>query len=161
MFTSKVKAMIQCSNFNLIQKSGRLRVFFIAFSAYFFIFLQTLAQTVRDVGTNLELTNAISSSINGDIINITNNIVISGQVSISGKTITINGNGYEISVPRPGLVDMGRFNDSPSSFRIFQLSTSANVTINNLTIKGGALSSNGGAILVDSGTILKLNNSVV
>jgi hypothetical protein len=132
-------------------------LFFICFNAKALI-----AQTTRNVGTETELTNAITNSANNDIINITNNIVISSQLSISNKTITINGNGKEISVPRPGLDEMGRFNSNASTFRVLSLSTNANVTITNLTIKGGWVDNNGGGagILSNSSTI-RLNNCVV
>ncbi|MFY7883951.1 MAG: InlB B-repeat-containing protein, partial [Dolichospermum sp.] len=126
-----------------------------------------VAQTTRNVSNSSELTSAISNSANGDIINLTTNIVISDQVIISGKTITIEGNGFEVSVPRPGLDDMGRFNSSPSNFRVFLLSSAANVTINNLKIKGGTLTSgiqttgSGGGVLVSSGTTLRLENCVI
>lgn len=113
------------------------------------------------VSNETELDAALAAAANDDVIFFLNNIVITSQKTISGKTITINGQGFELSVPRPGLDDMGRFNSNPSGFRVLQLSSSANVTINDLTIKGGVANSNGGAILVNSGTILNINNSVV
>uniref|UniRef100_UPI004047A919 InlB B-repeat-containing protein n=1 Tax=Flavobacterium sp. TaxID=239 RepID=UPI004047A919 len=119
-----------------------------------------LAQTTRNVSNYSELTSAISVAANGDIINFTTNIVIDNQITISGKTLTFQGNGNEISVPRPGLDDMGRYNSSPSGFRVFQLSSGANVTINGLTIKGGAVSF-GGAINAANGTTLRVNNSII
>ncbi len=119
-----------------------------------------LAQTTRDVANYSELTTAITNAANGDIINFTTNIVITNQITISGKTLTFQGNGNEISVPRPGLDDMGRYNSSPSTFRVFQLLSGANVTINNLTIKGGAVST-GGAINAANGTTLRVNNSII
>ncbi|WP_445715197.1 InlB B-repeat-containing protein [Flavobacterium sp.] len=120
-----------------------------------------LAQTTRNVSNYSELTSAISAAANGDIINFTTNIVIDNEITISGKTLTIEGNGNEVSVPRPGLDDMGRYNSSPSSFRVFQLSSGANVTINNLSIKGGAVNNHGGALYINNGTTIRLNNSIV
>jgi uncharacterized repeat protein (TIGR02543 family) len=113
------------------------------------------------VSNETELDAAIAAAINGDLIVFLNDIVITTQKTITGKTIIINGQGFELSVPRPGLDDMGRFNSNPSGFRVLQLSSAANVTINNLTIKGGMPNANGGAILVNSGTTLHINNSVV
>lgn len=55
------------------------------------------AQTTRTAGTYTALTSAISASADGDIISITKNIVVTAAVAIS-KSITINGNGYTISV---------------------------------------------------------------
>lgn len=130
--------------------------------AFLLLFCTTFlaAQTTRNVSNSSELTTAISSSAVGDIINITTDIVVSGEVLISGKTIIIEGNGHEISVPRPGLDDMGRYNSSPSGFRVFQLSSGANVTLNDVTIKGGAVSF-GGAINAANGTTLRVNNSII
>jgi hypothetical protein len=129
--------------------------------AFFSTWLTTQAQTTFNVNSHATLSSAISSSVNGDIINFTSDIVVNSELTISGKTLTMNGNNYEISVPVPGLDNMGRFNTSPSSFRVFNFSSSANITINNLTIKGGSTSSSGGAIVVGSGCILNLNNSIV
>ena len=58
------------------------------------------------------------------------------------------------------LDDMGRYNSSPSGFRVFQLSSGANITLNDVTIKGGAVSF-GGAINAANGTTLRVNNSII
>lgn len=120
-----------------------------------------LAQTTRNAGTAAELNAAITASANGDIINITNNIVTSSEVVLN-KTLIINGNDYTISVPIPGLDEMGRFNTSPSAFRVFSITTTGtNVTINNLTIIGGTPAASGGAINIASSTSLRLNRCIV
>ncbi len=96
-----------------------------------------------------------------DVIEITNDFVVTDATLITSYlTLTINGNGYTISVPTPGLDEMGRLNDSPSSFRVFRILSSANCTINDLTIKGGKTSTGGGAIWNYSGT-LTLNRCVI
>ena len=136
-------------------KKQELLAFLLLFCTTFLV-----AQTTRNVSSYSELTSAISAASNGDIINFTTNIVIDNQIAISGKTLTFQGNGYEISVPRPGLDDMGRYNSSPSGFRVFQLSSGANVTLNDVTIKGGATSF-GGAINAANGTTLRVNNSII
>ncbi len=131
------------------------------FLAILFSNTASWAQTTRYAGTYTELTTAVTASVNNDIINITQDIVVSGAVTIN-KSIVINGNGYAISVPNPGLDDMGRFNGSPSGFRVFSITTSStDVSINNLTIKGGYLSGSGGAISVSSSTTLRMDNCVV
>jgi len=120
------------------------------------------AQTTRYAGTYAELTNAITASVDNDIIQITANIVVTSQVTIN-KSLTIYGNDYTITVPNPGLDDMGRFNSSASTWRVFEFNTAGtSVIINNLTIKGGNVSSAGGAIWVSSTTAtLTLNNCII
>jgi hypothetical protein len=123
----------------------------------------SFAQTTRNAGTYSELVTAISNSAaSGDIINFTANIVITSTVSIS-KSLTIIGNGYTLTVPVPGLNEMGGYNASPSGFRVLITSGSNSITINNLTIKGGFVSGDyGGAIYInDNNTTLKLNNCVI
>ncbi|MFK7921227.1 MAG: T9SS type A sorting domain-containing protein [Bacteroidia bacterium] len=118
------------------------------------------SQTTRYVGTYGELTTAISASVANDIINITGDIVVTAEVSLN-KSLIINGNDYTISVPNPGLDDMGRFNTTTSSFRVFSITTASTiVTMNDLTIKGGYVTT-GGAINVSSSTTLKMNNCIV
>lgn len=131
--------------------------------AMIFLVAVTWAQTTYTVGNNAELTAAITSApSSGGVIEIANSFVVSGSVTIN-KSITINGNGYEISVPRPGLDDMGRYNSTPSTFRTFNISVSGTaVTMNDLRIKGGYVSaSSGGAILVSDNTELTMNNCIV
>ena len=117
-----------------------------------------IAQTTRNAGTEAEFTTAYNNSATNDIINLTNNIVITAEKPLS-KSIVINGNNYTMTVPNPGLDDMGRFNASASAFRVFSVSGSVTVTINNLTMMGGYIASgSGGAISVGSGTTLRLNH---
>ncbi|MBW7893397.1 MAG: hypothetical protein H3C48_20755, partial [Chitinophagaceae bacterium] len=68
-------------------------------------FFSLTAQTTFNAGNETQLNTAISSAVNGDIINFTGDIVITSTKSITGKSITINGNGYTISVPVTGLDD--------------------------------------------------------
>ena len=119
------------------------------------------AQTTRTAGTYLELTTAITASADNDIIKFTNNIVVTAEIA-SAKTLTFNGNGYTITVPVPGLDEAGKFNTSPSNFRVFNLSGTKTTTINNLKISGGGLTTTaGGAIYVATGHTLKINNSTI
>jgi hypothetical protein len=119
------------------------------------------AQTTRNAGTYSELTTAITASSDNDIIKFTNNIVVTAEVA-SSKTLTFNGNGYTITVPIPGLDEAGKFNTSPSNFRVFNFTAAKTTIINNLKISGGGLTTTtGGAIYIGSGHTLKLNNSVI
>ena len=106
------------------------------------------AQTTRTVANYSEFVSALgSSAVSGDIISLSNDIVVTAEVIIS-KTVTINGNGYLLSVPNPGMLDQGQFNNnSPSSFRVFSIDANSNVKINNCTIKGGFVAADNGACI--------------
>lgn len=114
--------------------------------------------TTRNAGTYAELTAAITASVDGDIINIVGDIVVTASVPIN-KTLTFNGNDFLITVPRPGLDEMGRVNSTPSTFYVFSISSGKIVTLNNLSLKGGATSGSGGTI-VNTG-ILILNSCII
>lgn len=125
------------------------------------IFPSSIYAITHNVGTEAEYNTAYTASTGGDVINITNNIVVTSMKTIA-KTVTIEGNGFSISVLNTGLDAMGLFNASASAFRVFTISPGVSVTINNLTIKGGALTSGyGGAISVSATCSLKLNNCIV
>ncbi|HRQ51396.1 MAG TPA: hypothetical protein PLR74_12710, partial [Agriterribacter sp.] len=130
--------------------------------ACLFLVFHLQAQTTRTAGTHTALTDAISLSADGDIISITNDIVVTSEIAIA-KTLTINGNGYSIAVAVTGLDESGKFNSSPSNFRVFTLSGSGKTTIiNNLSISGGyIIDGSGGAISVAAGHTLKINNSTI
>jgi len=107
------------------------------------------------VGSYAALTSAIASCVDGDTINITNNIVVSAEIAISAKGLTIEGNNYSISVPVPGLDASGVLNASPSAFRVFNISVSGKTnTLQNMTVVGGAPASTGAGILNTSGTLV-------
>ncbi len=110
------------------------------------------------VSTYSELTDAISDAAT-DTINVSADIVVDAEISIA-RTVTINGNGHTISVPVPGFSDAGTYNDSPSNFRVFNI-TSGTVTIENATIKGGAATSRGSGIYVSTGVTLYLSGVTV
>jgi uncharacterized repeat protein (TIGR02543 family) len=103
-----------------------------------------------NVGTSSELTSAITAASAGDTISLTSDIVVSSQVTIS-KSITIDGNGYTISVPKPGVSEAGANQGDASTFRVFNLSGSNTITIQNIKIKGG--NAQGAGINVGFGTI--------
>jgi hypothetical protein len=120
--------------------------------ACLFLVFHLQAQTTRTAGTYAALTSAITASSDGDIINITNDIVISAEIA-SNKTLTFNGNGFTVTVPVTGLDESGKFNSSPSNFRVFTLSESGKTTtVNNMKISGGYITAgSGGAISVAAG----------
>lgn len=109
--------------------------------------------TTYPVTSYATLTSALASAVDGDIISITANIVVTAEVPIS-KTLTFNGNNYTISVPVPGITDAGIVAASPSAFRVFNITASGKTIIfNNLIIKGGGTSATGAAVSVSTGTI--------
>ncbi|MEI6622975.1 MAG: InlB B-repeat-containing protein, partial [Actinomycetes bacterium] len=94
------------------------------------------AATTYNVATAAELTAAIASAANGDSINVTANIVVSAEVTLN-KSVTVQGNGFTISVPQPGVTSAGANNPAASAFRVFRVASPSSVTINNLAIQGG------------------------
>jgi uncharacterized repeat protein (TIGR02543 family) len=116
-----------------------------------------LAATTN-VGDYTSLTNALAKAADGDLIVLTNNITVNGEVAISAKGLTLEGNNYSISVPVPGLNDSGVLNSTPSPFRVFNISAAGKTnTLQDLTIKGGAPASAGGGIWVQAGTVVLQN----
>ena len=133
------------------------RIIFICISFLVAIGLLSInaAAAGASVGSFAALTNAIASCGNGDTISITNNIVVSAEIAISAKGLTIEGNNYSISVPVPGLDASGVLNASPSAFRVFNISVSGKTnTLQNMTVVGGAPASTGAGILNTSGTLV-------
>lgn len=119
------------------------------------------AATTRNASTYTELTAAITASVDGDTINITRDIINTAEIPIA-KALTIEGNGYTISVPVPGLDESGIYSVNPSTWRVFNISaTGKTVTIQNMTIKGGSVSSQGAGIANTSGTTLKLTGVTI
>ena len=147
----------------LIKRVVILALVFV-FACQSFFVLNVSAVTDRTVSTFTELTTAITASASGDTINFNSNILATAQISIA-KSINIDGNGYSISVPTPGLSDAGTYNTSPSTFRVFDISGSGNtVNISNCTIKGGKVTASyddGGGAIRNESSILKLDNVTI
>ena len=114
-----------------------------------FAFVSPALSATTNAGTEAELVSAITSSASGDTINLIGDIVVSSQISIS-KPLTIDGNGYTISVPKPGVTEAGANELSPSTHRVFNLSGTVTITIKDVRIKGG--NTQGAGINVGSGT---------
>jgi hypothetical protein len=95
-----------------------------------------------------------------DVINFQPNLtgavlLTSGELSVTGN-IAVNGAGASVlSVQRDGAA-------AASYFRIFNIAAQTNVSINNISVKGGVLNSNAflGAGIYNAGA-LQLNNVVV
>ncbi len=117
------------------------------------------SEAVSSVSAYQELISAVAAASDGDIIDIAADIVVEAEVSVS-KSLMINGNGHNISVPVPGFADSGVFNTDPSNFCVFNIA-SGTVTIKDATIKGGAKSGRGSGISVTSGATLYLDTVTV
>ena len=133
-----------------------------------------LAQTTYYVSQFSNLQSVINSAASGDIIEIQNDLTTttpsSGFSAITiSKTLTINGNGYTITVPITGVSDAGINNtgsggtSTASTYRVLATSgSSVVITINDWKIKGGNIGSNGsGGCLLNSADKLVLNNVTI
>jgi CSLREA domain-containing protein len=119
-----------------------------------------LAAAITMANTNGE-DDVINLAANGTYMLMTVNNAETGPNGLpllrtdGGHTLTINGNRTTITRPF-----------SASSFRIFQIAASANVTMNGLIISGGSITETlgfpalGGGINVNSGTLTLLNCTV-
>lgn len=117
--------------------------------------LPARAATVN-VASGAAFASAVAAATSGDTVNITQDITITAEVAIT-KTLTVNGQGHILSVPVPGLSDSGVYNTNPSAFRALTTNVSGGViAINDLTIKGGALTDHGAGIYNGAGTRLEL-----
>lgn len=113
------------------------------------------AATVQ-VSTFGALQSAIGGASTGDVIELQNDIVVTNTLSIA-TGVTIDGNGFTLSVPTPGVTEAGLNAASPSAFRVMNVITSDPVTIMDLTMMGGN-ATNGGAVFIDSGSDVTMNN---
>lgn len=137
-------------------KNSRLILFFCCS----FLFLSATQATKRNISDAATLNSQYALSADGDTLNFTAHIVVSSAFTVA-KSIVFEGNGYTITVTRPGLNDAGVRHSSPSAFRVFDLSGTKTIVFNHLTIKGGRTTSTGGAVSIASITTAKFNYSVI
>lgn len=83
-----------------------------------------------DVETEEQLTAAINSATTGDVINLKNDITLTTVIEISGKNITINGNGNAI-IGTPDIATVS----SPTNKTLVTALAGAEVTLQNVTLK--------------------------
>ena len=126
-------------------------------------------RTANDEGT---LTSAIASATDGDVINLSQDITITAPIEVSGKSITINGNGHSIIAGYTGT--------SGNKTILSAVSTGSVIKLKNITLKnspkygvqaydGGkvilnqvTLSNNAyGGVLVNGGTVEVINLSLI
>ena len=119
---------------------------------------KVVAATTYNVSSYADLTAAITAASDGDTISITNNITVSAEIAINNKSLSIEGNGFTVSVPIPGLDSSGIYNASPSTWRVFNFNaTGKTIELNDMTVKGGSVATNGAGIS-NTDTTLRMTN---
>ncbi len=119
---------------------------FLLLTMIFFMPHSTYANTTS-VASEDALTTAISGAVNGDVIKLTSNIVLTKPIEITGKTLTINGSGYTISAS-------SSFAAAGENGTLITAGAGAKVTLSNLTLKDspkyGVQAYNGGYIALNN-----------
>jgi hypothetical protein len=123
------------------------------------VIVQPVFAATFNVANATDLINSFNTMTTGDRINFTADITLdtvdnttggpNGLPVITVSNITIAGNGFTLAR-----------NTSASSFRLLYLESTASVTINNLTIRDGDVSNDGGGIY-NAGGNLTITNSIV
>lgn len=103
-----------------------------------------------------ELTTAINNAASGDTIKLTSNVTVAATVVIPNKNLTIDGAGFTVTVPNPGVLSSGANNESPSNFGTFSVGANTAVTFANLTIVGGRAT--GGCMSTANGSTARFNS---
>jgi uncharacterized repeat protein (TIGR02543 family) len=131
----------------------------------FFVFLALttfgqLAMAATFIASNeAQLSTALSSAAPGDTISLLGDIVVTSTKTLN-MALTIEGNGYTISVPEPGLDAAGIKNPSASTFGVFRTSaTAVTIDIRNLSIMGGQ--TRGAGLYVEANASVTLTNVTV
>ena len=125
---------------------------FIAIIALSLILIPSISKaTDQTVGTFDELVNAINNAQENDTITLTANIDVTAPITVSGKTITINGAGFSIN----GTDELGQVEGANKS--LITTMAGSNVTLTNVKLqnspKYGVQSYDGGYVILDGVTI--------
>ena len=108
-----------------------------------------------EVSTFAQLKAAVvTNAVDGDLIKLTSDIIATERLTIS-KAITIDGQGFSLSVTTPGVSESGLNESAPTAHGLFTVTSSNMVEIKNLSMMGG--NTTNGAIGVSAGAKLKLN----
>ncbi len=105
--------------------------------------------TEKSVNDESTLTSAISSAVDGDVINLTQDITITAPIEVAGKSITINGNGFSIIAGYTGT--------SGNKTILSAVSTGSVIKLKNITLKNspkyGVQAYDGGKIILNQVTL--------
>jgi len=129
------------------------------------------AATVQ-VDTEAELRSAISAAASGDVIELTADVVVTSEVVIDNRVLAIDGNGYVLSVPVPGLTASGVAAANPSGFRVMSITETTgttDVTLRDLVIRGGKIGTavsdgvqgRGAGVRVDTGAVARIVDTTI
>lgn len=103
----------------------------------------------RTAGTEQDLISAINDSANGDVIELSNDIALTKPIEITGKSITILGNGHTVT-----RIDTNWTPNGSNGSLITVGGDGAKLTLVNMTLTGsqkyGAQSYNGAYLVLDS-----------
>ncbi len=106
--------------------------------------------TTSTVSSDEELRSAIEKAVDDDVIKLTTDIALIKPIEITGKRITINGNGFSISK------NDNNWSDNGSNATLITSGIDAKVTLSNITLKNskkyGAQAYNGGYLVLDNVT---------
>ncbi|GAB5426418.1 MAG: hypothetical protein Crog4KO_35650 [Crocinitomicaceae bacterium] len=117
--------------------------------------------TVNDAASLIAAINTANANGEDDVITLSGNITLTAIdnlgtdgnnglpviIADGGNSLTINGNGFTIN------------RASASDFRIMEVGTGANLTLNNLNLSDGVADS-GGGIYVDNSTVMVTNSTI-
>ncbi|MBO1679617.1 InlB B-repeat-containing protein [Bittarella massiliensis (ex Durand et al. 2017)] len=112
------------------------------------------------VNTYAELA-AAAADPNCEVIEVMEDIVLNAQIALT-HSVSIQGNGFTVSVPVPGLLDSGVLNtaDNISAFRAFAATApQTSISLSNLKIIGGRME--GGGIYVAGGATVSLDRVTI
>jgi uncharacterized repeat protein (TIGR02543 family) len=118
------------------------------------------AATVSGITTKSALVTAIASATAGDTLVLGSDIIVDTSAVNIAKNVTIDGNGYTVTVPNRGVLDDGTNSTSASNWSVFTFTTGATgATIRNMTIKGGNAST--GAVNVAAGLTVTIQSCTI
>lgn len=110
------------------------------------------AETTYTVDNATDLEAKVSEAETGDIISLSENIALINPIEVTGKSITINGNGYTISRNTTNWS-----NEGLNGTLITVGGNGATLTLTNLNLTGsaryGAQAYNGGRLILDNVTV--------
>lgn len=110
----------------------------------------TLSKAATEtVGTEQDLITAISNASNGDTIELSNDIVLTKPIEVTGKTLTIIGNGHTVTRVAENWTPNGSNGTLITAGGDGTKLTLANITLTN-SQKYGVQSYNGGYVVLDS-----------
>jgi uncharacterized repeat protein (TIGR02543 family) len=121
------------------------------------------ATTVTGITTKSGLVTAITNAVAGDTLVLGSDIIVDSSAISINKNITIDGNGYTVTVPNVGVLDDGTNSTAASTWGVFSFTAAASAaTLSNMSIKGGnATSGSLGAVSVPSGATVTLQNCTI